>query len=212
MDSTAITNAALRLLNAEGTVVDLDTDTSANSRLYKDQYELARDFLLRQHDWTFCTKTEELTAHADAPPGDWLYRWAHPTGDDIRIIRVYIPTYDGTSNRIQHDILISPVSGDKTIVTLYDDAQVEYTFKETDTNEWPAELVLALIAKVAEQLAMTINASREKKIEFQQDAMRYLSQAKKLDSGQRNRIMKRRQTTPLKQARGNSVTIEDIEA
>jgi hypothetical protein len=84
--STGIANLALDLLSA-GTVIDIESGTSATEALLKRWYDLSRRKLLREHPWNFAIKRAVLAA-SSTPPA-FGYESAFPVPSDfLRLLHV----------------------------------------------------------------------------------------------------------------------------
>jgi hypothetical protein len=74
-----ICNLALAHINqTETQISDLDVDTGTIAIQCRMHYDVARRFVLADHNWNFSTKRVVL-ADIGTPPTNWLYRYDYPS-------------------------------------------------------------------------------------------------------------------------------------
>ncbi len=74
-----ICNLALaHIKQTKTTIANLDTDTGTVANQLRLHYDVARKFVLTDHDWNFCGLRVTL-ADVGSPPATWSYRYDYPS-------------------------------------------------------------------------------------------------------------------------------------
>lgn len=140
-----IVNRALISLGAAPIIsIDQEGKTATTAKML---YPQVRDHVLRSHPWNCCSRRADLTPLITTPPFEWGYAFSLPA-DCLRVLEV-----NGTSWPTEGWVV-------EARQLLTNDALVEllYIRREEDTNLYDAELVTALAAHLAYELAPTITA------------------------------------------------------
>lgn len=79
VDKATICNLALAHIKQTQTpIANLDTDTGNTAIQCRTHYDIARRFVLADHNWNFATKRLAL-ADVGSPPALWTYRYDYPS-------------------------------------------------------------------------------------------------------------------------------------
>jgi hypothetical protein len=139
-------------------------------------YGQTRDNLLREADWDFAKQEAQLILQKTAPVGGygwanpwssnypplgWIYQYAYPVGClKIRSVRptpTLLLAYDPQPNRF--DLYNDPtVTPNKVVVTNLAYAQATITAQVTDTTQWNASFVDALVSALASRFQAALSA------------------------------------------------------
>lgn len=153
---TVIANLALSHLGIGKEIADLDTENSEEANACRRFYEESRDKALRDFNWPFATRIENLTLVETNPNNEWSYSYRYPVNavgirrilsgirNDTRQSRVpYRRTKDATGGLILCDL---------------DSAQVEYTERLEQVELYPSDFVMALSYLLAVYIAPRITS------------------------------------------------------
>lgn len=147
-----ICNMALSHLGVSVEVQDLTTDRSAAAQALRRFYEPTRDEVLRDFDWSFARKREVLALVETDPNLDWTYSYRRPA--EAVAIRS-LPNDAG----IRQETLSSRTAFDEgsddtgeLIFADLTDAEVVYTFRETNTELYPPDFVAAFSLLLAARI------------------------------------------------------------
>lgn len=157
MSSVAdIWNMALGLVGVGDEVNDPDAETSKEATACRRYWEIARDEVLRDFVWPKLKTTEDLALVEADPNGgiEWGFSYAHPA-KCIRIRRILngASRVDTPESMIPYDVGRKATDGSKLIFTDLEDAQIEYSFHETDTARYDADMVSAMAHRLASYIA-----------------------------------------------------------
>ncbi len=155
MSEVKICNQALSLvgsLSSNGTIVDLITsldDDTKEAKLCKLNYELVRDSVLSEYEWSFATRWETLPASANPSPGEFANEYPLPSdvfgvlfvGQDYRHPELW---------RVENNAIRTDAATCK--------CQVIYRVE--DTSKFSPLFTAALVARLAAELAIPITNSR----------------------------------------------------
>ena len=119
----------------------------------REVFNPTRDALLRGHPWAFATKYASPASLVGTPPKQWQYMYQYPS-DCLRMIEVISPV-KGEFDVIPFEVAINSDNA-KVIMTDEVDAEIKYTRKVTDSNEFDAEFVMALSYAIAARIAMPL--------------------------------------------------------
>ena len=165
-----IVNRALVSLGA-ATIVALDQGgTAADSA--QAIWTQVRDDVLRSHPWKCCSARAELPALADAPAFEYDVAYQLPS-DWLRMIEV---------NGLLWPLAGWKVEGRKLLTNDGAPCQIVYVRREEDTNLYDPELVTALAAQLAYELAPKLSALPTREDRAEKKAELALSKAKGTDA------------------------------
>jgi len=162
-----ICNLALSRINARR-IQALD-DNMKEARECTLHYEIARDAVLADHDWTFARKRVTLALLTTTYSG-WTYAYAYPS-DCIAPRHIYdgIGARNGTSydfdlerfrvvDNVNYEICVSADLNSKVILTEESGAEMRYTARVTNSAIFPPVFVSALSYKLAMELSIPLKA------------------------------------------------------
>lgn len=157
MSSVAeIWNMALGLVGVDGEINNPETETSASARACRRYWETVRDEVLRDFDWPNLKTTEDLTLVETSPNSgvEWAFSYAKPANClKIRRLLNGASALDTNSNVTRYVQGRKASDGSALIFTNLEDAQIEYTFHETETARYEPDLVSALACRLASAIA-----------------------------------------------------------
>lgn len=108
--------------------------------------------MLRRHHWHFARRNVQLAEHADDPPEGWTFRYALPT-DLVRVRRTYVEQVTGsslnfdmptTSQALPYTLQPDNAATSMTMLSMFDDLFLEYTFRTVAPLLWPVDFCDAL--------------------------------------------------------------------
>jgi len=151
---TAIVNMALTRIGVSKLLANVDTETSIAAITARTNYENDIDYVLRDFPWPWATAYATLALVAGSVSEnavtDWRYAYRYPT-DCLYARRIVI--YTGRNEPNPPPFRIGRDSGGKLIYTNEAEAELEYTVRVTDTNEFDPMFVSMLAWKIAAGLA-----------------------------------------------------------
>lgn len=174
-----ICNLALAHLNqTETQITNLDTDTGNTVIQCRIHYDVARQFVLADHNWNFAKKRVVLT-DIGSPPTNWAYRYDYPSDclkmrEIERITRMEVPTPfevedDGSGNGL-------------CIVTDKDEATGVYTYDVKNVGLFSSSFVAALGWYLASELAPALTGDLKRQDTTLSVYQRYMMAAQATDS------------------------------
>lgn len=150
VSEVSISNMALGWLGG-GLIISLDDD-SEEAALCKANYDICRDAVLEDRDWTFATARQVLSALTAAPAFGYAYQYRVPS-DLIRILMVSdepLFVHDLDWER-QGDVIVT----DASIVYL------KYIRRVEDPVKFTAGFVHALAVRLAMEIALPLTNSMD---------------------------------------------------
>lgn len=141
-------NALQRLADRPINTLDEQTD---RSRLCKNLYAQARDFIIRRHTWNCCITRVALAPLAAAPAFDWRYQFLLPA-DCLRVLSV------GEDGHFIPWKVEGSASG-RVILCDENPAYLRYVFRNTDPATWDPGLIESVTDYLCELLAYPITKS-----------------------------------------------------
>jgi hypothetical protein len=149
--STEICNLALSHIGISKQIADLDSEKSNEGRACRLFFETSRDAVLRDFAWPFATKIETLGLVESAPNDEWDYSYRKPS-DCLAERRIL----SGNRQDTQESKVAYRTAQDDTGLLIYtdkEDAELEYTVRETRVNLWPQDFCLAVSFRLAAYIA-----------------------------------------------------------
>ena len=144
---TDICNQALMKVGAKPLIAALWAEDSDNARICRTFYASVRDAVLRSHPWNCAIHRTTITALAAAPDSDWDHQYQLPTNPwCLRILQV---------GALEDQPTRWTVEG-RRLLTNENSPPIVYIKRITDTNEFDALLVDALVLKLAIKLVMPL--------------------------------------------------------
>lgn len=151
-----ICNLALGHIGDAATLSSLDPpEGSAQAQHCAAFYPIARDEVLEDHAWSFCTVRGELSTESTAIDG---YDYAYILPTDYLVVREVLPPGYSEINRAQgepipFEVETHPISGNSVVLTNQPNAIIRYSIKVTDTTRFSARFMSALSRLLAAYLA-----------------------------------------------------------
>jgi hypothetical protein len=143
---TQICNLALSRIGARR-LASYESDTSTEATSCRLHYDLARDGLLRRHQWDFAKDTQKLTKLPASPTSQWATAWQIPA-DCVRIIGVSIDSRPVTSFARHGRVVVCNET---------EPIELEYVSNAVPLSQWDSlfvdALVLALAKRICEDIA-----------------------------------------------------------
>lgn len=146
----SISNMALGWLGGN-LIVSLDDD-STEAALCKANYDICRDAVLEDRDWTFATDRRILSALTSAPAFGYAYQYQLPS-DLIRILEV------SDEPLFVHDLQWERQGS--VVVTDAAIAYLRYIKRIEDPTKFSAGFVHAVAARLAMEIALPLTNSPE---------------------------------------------------
>jgi len=154
-----IANFALNTLGATN-ITALD-ENSKPARIINQRYESVRDTVFRAHPWNCLLRRAELARESDIPAFGYAYQYALPT--DPYCLRVTEFT-NGTLSYPQDNMFnnsggpVFVIEGRK-LLTDEAIAKIKYVSRVTDPQQYDANLIEALAARLAMEIAYAVTGS-----------------------------------------------------
>jgi hypothetical protein len=139
--TTAIANLAISHLGIGKEIANLETERSSEAQACRRFYETARDVTLRDFPWPFATKINAIGLVEEDPNDEWGFSYRYPT-DCLMLRRIL----SGLRNDNRQSRIPYRVTRDDSGLLIYtdaEDAELEYTIKETDVGRFPADFTMA---------------------------------------------------------------------
>lgn len=147
----AICNMALSHLGVAKEIANLETENSQEAAACRRFFAQARDNTLRDYPWPFATKIEALALVEEEPNDEWGYSYRVPS-DFVRLRRILSGERNDTrQTRVSYRI-VRDTAG-LLIYTDQENAEIEYTIRETDPTRYPSDFVMALSLRLAAYIA-----------------------------------------------------------
>lgn len=182
LSRTDIVNQALHRVGAKR-IMDLDDDDSIPARICKDLLDTTIQEVGRSHEWNCLKSRADLAQLSEAPPFGWSYQYQLPT-DFLKLVKLNGTLSDNDPGD-EYEI-----EGRK-ILTDADVAQIQYIAFKTDTNEYDALFIDAVVTLLAAKIAIPIRGGAygemvgQLKGEFEGVT---LPKARKRDAAERKRV------------------------
>lgn len=150
-----IVNQAISHLAVSTEIQNFDTDRTAAGQAARRYYDTARQFVLRSFDWPFAYAIEKPALVASSPTVEWLYSYRYPANAlAIRRILNGVTRFDTLGTRALY--AIGRDSAGKIVYANQTDAELQYTYDETDPSRFPPDFVIALSFYLAYLMAPRI--------------------------------------------------------
>lgn len=143
-------------------------------------FDQCADEVLQAAHWNFATKIEALAKLVDAVPFGWTYIYAFPA-NCLSIQRLFNESTALSPNPARFRELVAPTSGGRALVADIDLAYAEFTYRVTDTTQYPPAFVKALAHKLAADLALPLTADKQIANGMEQKYQALVSEAKRMN-------------------------------
>lgn len=154
---TKIFNLALNLLGVSAPIQNANELTDTRAILLNNQYELARDTVLKDYDWNFAMRFKNLALTGNKSPNpNFEYEFAYP--NDCIAARAILDE-QGKEKRF---LIATNTDGTKTILCNISPCTLRYTSLVTQETTYTSEFVLAIAQFLASLTSDVITGSSEK--------------------------------------------------
>jgi hypothetical protein len=154
-----IANYALNLIGASN--ISSLTEDSKAARIVNQRYESVRDTVFRAHPWNCLIRRAELAQSTTSPAFGYAYQYAIPT--DPYCLRVL--EFSNGSLSYPQDNMFSNTGGPvfviegRNLLTDEGTARIKYVARITDPQQYDANLIDVLAARLAMEVAYAISGS-----------------------------------------------------
>jgi hypothetical protein len=144
---TEICNMALAHLGRTKPIANLNTENSAEATACRVFYTAALKEVLRDFNWPFATKEQELSLIEEDPTDEWGFAYQYPS-QCVYLRRIFSGMRTDTRDTEVPYKLVRSSTG-QYIYTDMEDAIAEYTVLHEDPHFYPPDFVMALSFKIA---------------------------------------------------------------
>jgi hypothetical protein len=144
---TEICNLALSHLGVGKEISDIETDASSEGQACRRFYDIALDTTLRDVNWPFATRFRALALIEESPNDEWLFAYRYPT-DCLKVRRIL----SGIRNETPDIRVPYKIAQDDAGLILYtdiEDAEIEYTVRESNAELYTADFIMAFSYRLA---------------------------------------------------------------
>jgi len=165
-----ICNHALIMIGTPQFIVSFDEGSGLANTL-KRVYPLARNEVLRLHEWNCAIARETLAQLEDTPVSGYSYQYQLPVAPlCLRVLN--IESVVDVDYRIEGDRLL----------TNEDSVSIRYVKELTDTTKYSPLLVKTLAAKIAADIAFSVTQLQQVESAMESKFEYYLNRAKGIDN------------------------------
>lgn len=162
----------------------LSTDQTKEAEAARAVYAHTRDTTLSAHPWNFAGYRVALVASANAPEGQWGFRYTYPT-NALMIRGIYRDSEKWANPRVPFEIAYDATGSVRTIHCDIDPAFAHITRQITDVTKFSQVFSEVLYWQVAAVLAIRLARDRRLRADTIQLAANALERGKALDSNER---------------------------
>lgn len=174
-----ICNIALAHNNQTDTQIsNLDTDIGTIAIQCRIHYDIARQFVLANHNWNFATKRVVLT-DIGTPPTNWLHRYDYPS-DCLKMREIERSTRQELP--IPFNVEDDGSEAGLCVVTDRDEATGVYTYNVTNVSLFSPSFISAFGWYLASELAPALTADMKKQESALSIYNKYITSAQSTDS------------------------------
>lgn len=154
-----IANYALNIIGASN--ISSFDENSKPGRIINQRFESVRDAVFRSHPWNCLIRRSELAQEVDAPAFGYTYQYPLPS--DPYCLRVL--EFSNGSLSYPQDNMFSNTGGPvfviegRKLLTDEGTARIKYIARVTDPQQYDANLVEAIAARLAAEIAYAITGS-----------------------------------------------------
>lgn len=156
-----ICNLALaHIKQTQTTIANLDTDSGNTAVQCRIHYDVARQFVLADHNWNFATKRVALADISSDPmsPSTWAYRYDYPS-DCLRIQE--IERLSRSNVTVPFKVEAEDDGSGLSILTDMEDARVIYTYDISNAALFSPGFVQSLSWYLASELAPALSGDEK---------------------------------------------------
>ena len=154
--STEIANYGLTHLGITDTIANIDTDKDVEGQVMRRIYATAIEGFLRDFNYSTTTQRVVLGLVQENPNDEYQYEYTYPA-DALSLNRLVSGAITDTAQSDVHYRIVRG-SSSRLIWTNSKDAEIEYTFLETDDSRFPADMVWAISYLLAMLAAPALTA------------------------------------------------------
>jgi hypothetical protein len=133
-------------------------------------YDTVRDFVLADIDPKWARKQEALAVLSDEEVSGYDFVYSYPA-DCAKDIEIYNPAKVNESDTLEYDLGISSTGNNPVILTNYEDAELIYVMKVTNTGVYDPFFIEALAMKIAAFSALPLTGDERLAIQMAQAYM-----------------------------------------
>lgn len=164
LTNVQISNIALSYLGVGREISSLTgSDTSAEAQACRRFYDVSRERLLRDFDWSFARRIATLSLVGTAPNENWAYSYRYPS-DALKIIKIL----NGSLVETRQTRQPFEIGGDDTFKLIFTDmteASAIYVKDMTTTSSFPTDFCMALAALMAFYMAPRLAGSSYQQVQ-----------------------------------------------
>ena len=146
-----ICNLALSHIGISKEIANLDNEKSVEAAACRRFFTTVRDQVLRDFAWPFATRIVTLAKVEDQPDIEWAASYRYPS--DTVVGRRLLSGIRNDNRQSRVPMRISRDAEGLLILTDEIDPEFEYTFREEDTERFPADFTMAFSFRLAWYLA-----------------------------------------------------------
>lgn len=174
ISETQIANMALSHIGTHS-IESLNEANSAEAKQCRLWYSFALKDMLEAYPWKFAGRRKVLETHAQAAPEDeWSFRYKLPA--DYVKARSLVNPVGEDADAVPFDLDVAD-DGTVTLLTSLEDAELRYTFEQTNTTVFSANFILALSYALAAHVAYPITGKPQLTAKMREFAAGYISVA-----------------------------------
>lgn len=150
-----ICNMALSRIGRDR-IISLDSNNE-ESRQCKMYYDMCRQSLLKDYDWGFAKRIDQM-AQVDFKHFGWQYVYAYPSGC-LQILRIYNNNGESLVHNSDEDDewdIFNMSGSSQAVACNVDMAMVEYIIDVRDSGVYSAQFCDALAWRIAAEIAMQL--------------------------------------------------------
>ena len=151
---TEIANFALSHLGISKSIAELTSEKSAEANAIRRIYKNTLDEVLSDFAWPFASKTITIGLVESNPNTEWAFSYRYPA-DSVCIRRIL----SGIRSDTQESRVPYKIAQDDKALLIYtdkEDAEAEYTVRETRVNLYPPDFCSAFSLLIASYIAPQI--------------------------------------------------------
>lgn len=151
---TNICNMAIAHLGIGKEIASYTSDQSEEARACRIFYDIARESVLKEHDWSFATKFVDLGLIEEDPTDEWDYSYRYPV--DCLYARRVLSGMRQDTLASEIPFRLVPDNTGRLIYTDESEACLEYTYNVEDEFLFSADFALVLSFRLAAYIAPRI--------------------------------------------------------
>ena len=180
VNSTEICNYALEFIGAR-TIENLtDATRKREAELCNRYYDMSRRAVLRDHLWSFATKTSTLGLIAGDAPVGWDYAYQYPV-DALYAYKLYSASI---TEKIAYEIRSNDTLTSKYLLTDQEEATLIYVADADEENLFDSLFVEALAYRIAGTIVIPLKGDSVLQQSMTQNYLGAVTKAKASDSNE----------------------------